>query len=122
VKFAESHFARFSRPSDMPLFLAVLKKTRSMLDKDGTRFVIVLWDQNDLAKEMVKTLKENGFEVITLSSIFAESDLKRCPLTQTDRHPSPATNKAIATYLWERVGQRLTAVEVKTSRSGRPIS
>jgi len=106
VKFIESHFASFSRPSDIPLFLAVLKRTRSLLEKNGTRFVIVLWDQNELAKEMLKTLRANGFQVIALSSIVSASDLKKHPLTQPDRHPSPATNKAIATYLWDQVGER----------------
>jgi hypothetical protein len=106
VKFIENHFGRFSRPSDIPLFLAVLKRTRALLEKNGTRFVIVLWDRNDLAKTMMKTLRDNQFEVIALSSIFSESELKKHPLTQRDRHPSPATNQAIATYLWRQVGEQ----------------
>jgi len=118
VKFIESHFARFSRPSDIPLFLAVLKKTRALMEKNGTRFTIVLWDQNELAKAMVETLRANGFDVIALSSIVSASDLKKHPLTQLDRHPSPATNKAIATYLWKRAGERLVAEHLKTSASG----
>jgi hypothetical protein len=118
VKFLESHLASFSRPSDMPLFLAVLKRTRSLLEENGTRFVIVLWDQNELAKAMIKSLRANGFDVIALSSIVSESDLNKHPLTQLDRHPSPATNKAIATYLWEQVGKRLVAEHVKDSTSG----
>jgi hypothetical protein len=117
-KFIESHFASLSRPSDIPLFLAVLKRTRSLLGQTGTRFVVVLWDQNELAKEMVNALRANGFNVIALSSIFSESDLKNCPLTQLDRHPSPATNKAIATYLWEQVGERLVPEHVKAATSG----
>jgi hypothetical protein len=119
VKFIESHFASFSRPSDIPLFLAVLKRTRSLLEKNGTRFVIVLWDQNELAKEMIKTLRANGFQVIALSSIVSESDLKKHPLTQLDRHPSPATNKAIATYLWDQVGERFVVEHVKSAPSER---
>jgi hypothetical protein len=116
VKFIEDHFGDFSRPSDMPLFLAVLKRTRSLLEENGTRFVIVLWDQNELAKVMIKTLRENQFDVIALSSIVPEDDLKKHPLTQLDRHPSPATNKAIATYLWEQVGKRLVAERSKACR------
>ena len=105
VKFIENHSAQLSRPSDIPLFLAVLKRTRTLLERNGTRFVIVLWDQNELAKTMMKTLRANQFDVIALSSIFPESDLKNGLLIQLDRHPSPATNKAIATYLWKQVGE-----------------
>jgi hypothetical protein len=114
VKFIENHFARFSQPSDIPLYLAVLKRTRSLLEKDGTRFVVVLWDQNELAKAMMATLRANQFDVIALSSIVAESDLKDHLLTQLDRHPSPATNKAIATCLWKQVGEKLAATRVTT--------
>ncbi|HEV3114742.1 MAG TPA: hypothetical protein VGY99_30010 [Candidatus Binataceae bacterium] len=103
-KFIENYFANLSRPSDIPLFLAVLKKTRSLLEQNGTRLIIVLWDQNELAKTMLKTLRANQFDVIALSSIFPDGDLKTQSLTQADRHPSPATNQAIATYLWEHVG------------------
>jgi hypothetical protein len=113
----ETHFASFSRRSDIPLFLAVLKKTRSLLEKGGTRFVIVLWDKNDLARAMIKVLRTNGFEVIALSSIVTENDLKKHSLTQLDRHPSPATNKAIATYLWEQVGERLVTAHARESTS-----
>jgi hypothetical protein len=117
-KFVENHFVSLSRPSDIPLFLAVLKRTRSLLQKNGTRFVIVLWDKSELAKTMMKTLRANQFDVIALSSIFLERDLKKHPLIQPDRHPSPATNKAIATYLWEQVGERLVAEHSKASTSG----
>jgi len=99
------------------LFLAVLKKTRALLEENGTRFVIVLWDQNELAKAMIKALRANGFEVIALSSIISGSDLKNHPLTQLDRHPSPATNKAIATYLWKQVGERLVTAHARESTS-----
>lgn len=109
TKFVENYFAKLSRPSDIPLFLAVLKKTRSLLAENGTRFVIVLWDQNELAKTMMKALKTNQFDVIALSSIFPDRDLNTQALTQADRHPSPATNQAIATYLWERVGKQFVA-------------
>lgn len=107
VKFFETHSAKLSRPSDIPLLLAVLKRTRTLLESNGTRFVIVLWDQNELAKAMMKTLRANQFDVVALSSVFPESDLKNGLLTQGDRHPSPATNKAIATYLWEQIGEPL---------------
>ena len=107
MKFFETHFATLSRPSDIPLFLAVLKRTRTLLESNGTRFVIVLWDQNELAKTMMKTLRANQFDVIALSSVFPGSDLENGPLTQDDRHPSPATDKAIATYLWEQIGEPL---------------
>ena len=108
-KFIENHFGKLARPSDIPLFLAVLKKTRSLLEKNGTRFVIVLWDQNELAKTMLKALRANQFDVIAVSSIFPGSDLKNRPLVQLDRHPSPATNQAIAKYLWQQAGERLMA-------------
>ena len=111
VRFFESHFERLSQPSDIPLYLAVLKRTRTLLEDHGTRFVIVLWDQNELADTMMKTLRENQFDVIALSSIFPKSDLKNGLLIQLDRHPSPATNKAIARYLWERVGERSVYAE-----------
>jgi hypothetical protein len=107
VKGFENRYAKLSRPSDIPLFLAVLKRTRTLLAETGTRFVIVLWDQNELAKKMTETLRANKFDVIALSSIVPESDLKKGLLTQLDRHPSPATNKAIAAYLWKEVGERL---------------
>jgi hypothetical protein len=68
-KVIENYFAGLSRPSDIPLFLAILKKSRSLLEENGTRFVIVLWDQNDLAKTMLKALRANQFDVIALSSI-----------------------------------------------------
>jgi hypothetical protein len=116
-KFIENHFVKLSQPSDIPLFLAVLKRTRSLLEENGTRFVIVLWDQNELAETMMKTLRANQFDVIALSSIFRESDLKIDTLTQLDRHPSPATNKAIATYLWEHVGEGLVAEHSKSPGS-----
>jgi len=116
MKFIENHFAHFSRSSDIPLFLAVLKRTRILLEEHGTRFVIVLWDQNELAETMMRTLRANQFDVIALSSIVPESEMKQ-QLTQLDRHPSPATNKAIATYLWERVGERLVAERVRPMAS-----
>ena len=108
VKFFETHSAKLSRPSDIPLFLAVLKRTRALLESNGTRFVVVLWDQNELAKIMMKTLKANQFDVVALSSVFPESDMKNGLLTQGDQHPSPATDKAIAAYLWKRIGEPLT--------------
>jgi hypothetical protein len=107
VKFLDNHFARLSRPSDISLFLAVLKKTRSLLEESGTRFVIVLWDENELAKSLLMALKANQFDVIAVSSAVAQSDQSKYPLTQLDRHPSPATNKALADYLWEDVAKRL---------------
>ncbi|MGO9057689.1 MAG: hypothetical protein ACLQU2_09945 [Candidatus Binataceae bacterium] len=118
-KFIENHFVKSSRPSDIPLFLAVLKRTRALLEENGTRFVIVLWDQNELAKTMMKTLRANHFDVIALSSIVSKRDLKKHPLTQLDRHPSPATNEAIATFLWEQVGERLLAERSRASVSVR---
>jgi hypothetical protein len=108
AKFFESHSAQLSRPSDIPLFIAVLKRTRTLLESNGTRFVVVLWDQNELAKTMLKTLRANQFDVIALSSVFSESDMKNGLLTQGDLHPSPATDKAIATYLWKQIGEPLT--------------
>lgn len=107
VKVFENYFAELSRPSDIPLFLAVLRRTRSLLEENGTRFVIVLWDQNDLGRSMIKTLRANHFDVVALSSIVPDSDAKSGLLTQQDRHPSPATNKAIATYLWKQIGEPL---------------
>ncbi|MGA6973726.1 MAG: hypothetical protein WBY93_19010 [Candidatus Binatus sp.] len=106
VKLFENHFARLSQPSDIPLLLAVLKKTRSLLRENGTRFVIVLWDQNDLASTMMNTLRANQFDVIALSSIVPKSELTKNQLIQLDRHPSPATNQAIARYLWQQVGEQ----------------
>jgi hypothetical protein len=111
-KFVEAHFSKLSEPSDIPIFLAVLKKTRSLLEENGTRFVIVLWDQNELARTMMRVLRENQFDVIALSSIFPGSDLTKYPITQLDRHPSPAANKAIATYLWRQIGEP----SIETSR------
>jgi spermidine/putrescine-binding protein len=78
-----------------------------LLEQNGTRFVIVLWDQNELASTIMKALKANKFDVIAMSSIFPESDLKNGLLTQLDRHPSPATNQEIADYLWKQVGEPL---------------
>lgn len=106
-KFIDNHFAKLSRLSDLPLFLAVLKRTRTLLGENGSRFVVVLWDQNELGKAIMKSLRANQFDVIALSSIFPESDLTKPPITQLDRHPSPATNKAIARYLWEQIGEPL---------------
>lgn len=111
VRFFENHSEQLSRPSDLPLFVAVLKRTRSLLEENGTHFVIVLWDQNELGKAMIKTLRANQFDVIALSSIVPESDLKKGLLTQADRHPSPAANKAIATYLWHQTGKQLVDAE-----------
>src|SRR5271155_4100834 len=121
VKYFESHAAKLSRPSDIPLFVAVLKRTRTLLEQAGTRFTIVLWDQNELAKTVLRTLRANQFDVITLSSIFPESDLNKHTLTQLDRHPSPATNKAIATYLWEQVGKGLVAAHSGAPGSVEPV-
>jgi hypothetical protein len=109
VKFLENHFARLSRPSDLPLFLAVLTRTRSLLAENGTRFIIVLWDQNELANTMLKALKANQFDVVALSSIIPDNDLRKRHLTQLDQHPSPETNEAIAMYLWRNVGERSLA-------------
>ena len=107
MKFFENHSEKLAQPSDLPLYLAVLKRTRTLLEENGTRFVIVLWDQNELAKTIMKALQANQFDVIELSSIFPESDLKDGLLTQLDRHPSPATNQEIAAYLWKQVGEPL---------------
>lgn len=105
VKFVQDHFARLSRPSDIPLFLAVMNRTRDVLRQDGTRFVIVLWDQNELAEQTITALRKNKFDVIAVSSIFAATAGKQRSVIQLDRHPSPETNKAIAMYLWKNVGQ-----------------
>ena len=105
VRFFENHSEKLSQLSDLPLYLAVLKRTRTLLEENGTRFVIVLWDQNELANTIMKALKANQFDVIALSSIFPASDLKNGLLTQLDRHPSPATNHEIAAYLWKQVGE-----------------
>ena len=104
VKYFDARFAKLSRPSDIPLFLAVLKRTRTLLEKSGTRLIIVLWDQNDLARTMMKALRANRFDVIALSSVVSEEARKGHPLTQLDQHPSPETNQAIAMYLWRNVG------------------
>jgi hypothetical protein len=109
VKFLENHLTNLSRPSDIPLFLAVMKKTRSLLEENGTRFVIVLWDQNELAKSMMKALKASQFDVIAVSSAVPQTDRSTYPLTQLDQHPSPATNKVIAAYLWEHLAKQLPA-------------
>lgn len=104
-RFFETHFAKLSRRCDIPLFLAVLRRTRSLFEKNGTRFVVVLWDRNELGAEILKVLRANHFEVIPLSTIIAETGLEDFALTQADQHPSPAANKAIAGYLWDRVGK-----------------
>jgi hypothetical protein len=78
-----------------------------LLERNGTRFVIVLWDSNELAKTMMKALRANQFDVIALSSIFQKSDLQNGLLVQLDRHPSPPTNEEIAAYLWQQVGEPL---------------
>ena len=104
VRFFESHSGKLSQPSDIPLYLAVLKRTRTLLKQNGTRFVIVLWDQNELAKTILKALQANQFDVIPMSSIFKVSDLKNGLLIQRDLHPSPSTNEEIAAYLWKQVG------------------
>jgi hypothetical protein len=109
VKFLEDRFASLSRSSDIPLYLAVLERTRTLLARNGTRFVVVLWDQNELARTIMKALRANHFDVIALSSIVSEYNLGKRPLTQLDRHPLPATNEAIANYLWKQVGERLLA-------------
>jgi hypothetical protein len=111
VRFFDYHSEKLSQPSDIPLYMAVLKRTRTVLEQNGTRFVIVLWDQNDLAKTMMKALRANQFDVIALSSIFPKSDLKNGRLIQLDRHPSPATNEEIAAYLWKQVGEPLEAAK-----------
>jgi hypothetical protein len=114
VRFFENHAEKLSQPSDLPLYLAVLKRSRTLLEQNGTRFVIVLWDQNELANTIMKALKANQFDVIALSSIFPKSDLKNGLLTQLDLHPSPATNQEIAAYLWKEVGE--PTVDAKHSR------
>ena len=118
-KFIENHFVGSSSLSDMPLFLAVLRRTRSVLERNGTRFVIVLWDENELAKTILNSLRANEFDVIALSSIIPENQRKGHPLTQLDRHPTPMTNEAIATYLWKQVGMRLLAERPPTPLSVR---
>jgi len=99
VKLLDDRCARASRASDIPLFLAVLKSTRALLAQNGTRFVVVVWDQNELANVMMAALRKNQFDVIAVSDAFPGGDLKLRPLVQLDRHPSPETNKAIAMYL-----------------------
>lgn len=106
VKYLDDHFASPSRISDIPLFIAVLKKSRTLLEKSGTRLTIVLWDQNELARTMMKVLKANRFDVIALSTVVSDEARKGHQLTQLDQHPSPETNKAIALYLWKKVGER----------------
>jgi hypothetical protein len=116
IRFLGNYFARLSRPADLPLFLAVLKRTRFLLEESGSRLVIVLWDQNDLAKAIMRTLSANHFEVIEVSAVVAESDLTKPPITQLDRHPSPATNQAIARYLWKMVGAPLAKEQVNQTK------
>ena len=105
MRFFENHSEKLSQSSDLPLYLAVLKRTRTLLEENGTHFVIVLWDQNELANAIMKALKANQFDVIPLSSVFPVSDLRNGLLVQLDRHPSPATNQEIAAYLWKQVGE-----------------
>lgn len=106
VKYLEDHFAKLSGTSDLALFIAVVKKTRTLLEQNGTRFVIVLWDQNELARTMLKALQANHFEVITVSSMVAASEPGKPWLIQIDRHPSPQANEAIAMQLWKNVAER----------------
>ena len=105
MRFFENHSEKLSQSSDLPLYLAVLKRTRTLLEENGTHFVIVLWDQNESANAIMKALKANQFDVIPLSSVFPVSDLRNGLLVQLDRHPSPATNQEIAVYLWKQVGE-----------------
>jgi hypothetical protein len=107
VRFLEKHLTEPSQPSDIPLFLAVLKRARSLLEESGTEFVIVLWDQNDLARVLLEALRADQFKVITLSSIAPNADHTKNPVTLSDGHPTPAANKVIATYLWKQLGQRI---------------
>ena len=107
MRFVENYFPGFSRPSDIPLFLAVLNKSRRLLAANRTHFVIVMWDQNELGKTIVRTLRENRFDVIGISSIIDGAGENNIPLTQLDGHPSAAANKAIASYLWEQVGETI---------------
>jgi hypothetical protein len=79
-----------------------------LLKQNGTRFVIVLWDQNELGKSMVETLRASQFDVVALSSIARQSDLNKHPLIQLDRHPSAETNATIAAYLWDHLDSRST--------------
>jgi hypothetical protein len=108
-RFLESYLAAPSKPSDIPLFIGVMERTRALLNRDGTRFVVVLWDQNPLAAQLMRALGAHHFEVIAVSSIFPGRDLQSAPLVQSDRHPTPASNRAIATYIWEHVGAEIAA-------------
>jgi hypothetical protein len=65
---------------------------------------------------MTNALRANKFDVVALSSIVSERNLKKHPLMQPDRHPSPAANQAIGAYLWEQVGERLLAAHSKALR------
>ena len=107
VRFLEKHLTEPSEVSDLPLFLAVLKKARSLLEESGTEFVVVLWDQNDLARVLLEALRAEQFKVIPLSSIVPNADQTKNPVTLSDGHPSPAANKVIAMYLWKQLGQQI---------------
>ena len=107
VRFLEKHLTEPSQPSDIPLFLAVLKRARSLLEEGGTEFVIVLWDQNELARVLLEALRAEQFKVITLSSIVPNADQTKNPVTQFDGHPSLATNRVIAAYLWKQLGEHI---------------
>lgn len=119
-RFLESRLVAPSEPSDIPLFLAVLERTRALLAQDGTRFVVVMWDQNPLAAQLMRALQAHQFEVIAISSIFPSRDLQGAPLVQADHHPTPATNRAIAAYLWEHVGLETAARQSARGVNGTP--
>jgi hypothetical protein len=107
VRFLEKHLTEPSEVSDLPLFLAVLKRARLLLEEGGTEFVIVLWDQNELARVLLDALRADQFKVITLSSIVPMADQTKNPVTQFDGHPSPAANRVIARYLWKQLGEQI---------------
>jgi len=98
-------------PTDIPLYLAILERTRAELTKRyQARFVVLFWDEragDTLTDQILQGLQERHFEVIALSQIIPdiESDKRAYILSEFDLHLNARAYALIGTYLTHQLSR-----------------
>jgi hypothetical protein len=99
-------------PADIPLYLAILERTREELaSRYQARFVVLFWDDREgdtLTDQILQGLREKHFEVIALSQIIPdiESDKRSYIFSEFDLHLNARAYELIGTSLAHQLSQQ----------------
>lgn len=97
------------RTNDIPLFVAILKQTRSEVDRrfGSGRFLVLFSDDGNTVGEEIKTqLADAGVDVLATEQVIPDiyENAKVYELSPLDPHPNAAYNGLMAHYLVEHAG------------------